>query len=136
MSTDTIRLADRMRHIGMSPTMKGTIEAERLRRQGIDVVDLGAGAPDFPTPHFVTEAAHKALDAGFTKYTANMGIAELREAVATRYQQDYGVRYQSDEVIITAGGKQALFHAALALLEPGDEVIVHTPGWPTLAEQV
>jgi len=136
MSTDTIRLADRMRHIGLSPTMKGTIEAERLRRQGVDVVDLGAGEPDFPTPAFITAAAHAALDAGFTKYTANMGTAELREAVVARYQQDYGVRYQPDEVIITAGGKQALFHAAFALFQPGDEVIVHTPGWPTLTEQI
>ena len=136
MSIDTIRLAERMQHIAMSPTMKGTIEAEKLRRQGIDVVDLGAGEPDFPTPAHVTAAAHAALDAGFTKYTANMGVAELREAVAARYLQDYGVRYQSDEVIITAGGKQALAHAAFALFQPGDEVITHAPGWPTIAEQI
>ena len=136
MSTDTIRLAERMQHIGLSPTMKGTIEAEKLRRQGVDVVDLGAGEPDFPTPAHVTAAAHAALDAGFTKYTANMGVAELREAVAARYVQDYGVRYQPDEVIITAGGKQALAHAAFALFQSGDEVITHAPGWPTISEQI
>jgi aspartate aminotransferase len=129
-------LADRMRHVGLSPTMKGTIEAERLRRAGVDVVDLGAGEPDFPTPAHVTQAAHAALDANFTKYTANPGMAELRAAVADRYAADYGVRYEPDEVIATAGGKQALFHAALALFEPGDEVITHAPGWPTLVEQI
>src|SRR5688572_646497 len=110
MKTDTIRLADRMRHIGLSPTMKGTIEAERLRREGADVVDLGAGEPDFPTPPHVAAAAHAAIDANFTKYTANPGISELRAAVASRYREDYGVSYQPDEVIITAGGKQALLH--------------------------
>jgi aspartate aminotransferase len=136
MSTQDIRLADRMRHIGLSPTMRGTIEAERMRREGIAVIDLGAGEPDFPTPMHVIAAAHEALDRGFTKYTANMGIHELRSAVAARYQQDYGVTYQPDEVIVTAGGKQALFHAALALFGPGDEVITHTPGWPTIAEQI
>ena len=136
MTTDTLRLAERMQHIGMSPTMKGTVEAERLRRLGKDVVDLGAGEPDFPTPAHVTAAAHDALNKNFTKYTANMGVAELREAVGTRYRDDYGVSYAPDEVIITAGGKQALFHAALALFGPGDEVIAHAPGWPTIVEQI
>jgi aspartate aminotransferase len=136
MSTDTLRLAQRTREIGLSPTMKGTIEAERLRRQGVDVVDLGAGEPDFPTPPHVIAAAHAALDSQFTKYTANMGILELREAVGFRYREDYGVSYAPDEVIITAGGKQALLHAALSLFGPGDEVITHMPGWPTIVEQI
>jgi len=136
MSRDPARLADRMRHVAMSPTMKGTIAAERLRREGVDVVDLGAGEPDFPTPAHVTEAAHAAIRSNFTKYTANMGIADLREAVCARYRADYGVSYAPDEVIITAGGKQALLHAAFALVGPGDEVITHVPGWPTLVEQV
>ena len=116
--------------------MKGTIEAERLRRQGVDVVDLGAGEPDFPTPPHIIAAAHAALDKNFTKYTANMGVLELREAVGARYQQDYGVTYAPDEVIITAGGKQALLHAAMALFGPGDEVVTHMPGWPTIVEQI
>jgi aspartate aminotransferase len=135
-TTDTIRLAERTRLIGLSPTMKGTIEAEKLRRQGVDVVDLGAGEPDFPTPPHITAAAHAAIDAQFTKYTPNPGVTELREAVAQRYKADCGVTYAADEVIITAGGKQALFHAAMALFGPGDEVITHTPGWPTLVEQI
>ena len=133
---ETMRLADRLRHVALSPTMKGTIEADRLRRQGADVVDLGAGEPDFATPPHIVAAAHAALDAGFTKYTANAGLLELRQAVASRYLEDHGVRYEPAEVIVTAGGKQALYHAALALFGPGDEVITHSPGWPTLGEQL
>jgi aspartate aminotransferase len=136
MSTDTIRLAERMKQVALSPTMKGTIEAERLRKTGADVVDLGAGEPDFPTPAHVTAAAHAALDSQFTKYTANPGIADLRAAIASRYQQDYGVTYAGDEVIVAAGGKQALYHAAMALFGPGDEVVTHAPGWPTIVEQI
>ncbi len=129
-------LADRMRQVALSPTMKGAIAAEQLKRQGIDLVDLGAGEPDFPTPSHVRAAAHAALDSNFTKYTANMGIADLREAVAARYREDYGVSYAADEVIISAGGKQALFNTAMALFGPGDEVVTHTPGWPTITEQI
>lgn len=129
-------LSERMKQIGLSPTMKGTMEAEKLRRQGIDVVDLGAGEPDFPTPAHITAAAHAALDRNFTKYTANAGVAELREAVAARYRTDYGVSYDAKDVILSAGGKQALFNAAMALFGPGDDVITHAPGWPTLVEQI
>lgn len=136
MSPNPTHLAERTAHIALSPTMKGTIEAERLRRQGVDVVDLGAGEPDFATPPHVTAAAHAAITNNFTKYTANMGIADLREAVAARYRTDYGVSYGADEVIITAGGKQALIHAAFVLFGPGDEVITHVPGWPTIVEQI
>ncbi|HET9372006.1 MAG TPA: pyridoxal phosphate-dependent aminotransferase [Vicinamibacterales bacterium] len=132
----TAPLAERIKHVGLSPTMKGTMEAERLRRSGVEVIDLGAGEPDFPTPDHVEAAAHAALHAHFTKYTSNNGMAELREAVAWRYQQDYGVSYALDEVIMTAGGKQACHHAALAAFGPGDEVILHAPWWPTLGEQV
>lgn len=130
------KLSERMQHVGMSPTMKGTVEAERLRRAGVEVIDLGAGEPDFPTPPHITAAAHAALDRNFTKYTSNAGVAELREAIAERYRTDYGVEYAPKDVIVTAGGKQALFNAAIALLGPGDEAITHAPGWPTLVEQI
>jgi aspartate aminotransferase len=116
--------------------MRGTVEAERLRRAGVDVIDLGAGEPDFPTPPHVVDAAKRAVDAGFTKYTANAGVIELREAVAYRYREDHGVVYGADEILMTAGGKQALFHAAMALFGPGDEVITHAPGWSTIPEQI
>jgi aspartate aminotransferase len=136
MTTGALPLAGRMTAVALSPIMKGTIAAERLRRQGVDVVDLGAGEPDFPTPDHIRAAAHTALDQSFTKYTANAGVPELREAVARRYREDHGVTYAADDVLITAGGKQALFHAAMALFGPDDEVITHVPGWPTISEQV
>ncbi len=136
MTVESPRLAERMRRLGMSPTMTGTAAAEKLRREGVDVVDLGAGEPDFPTPAHIAAAGHAAIDAQRTKYTTNAGILDLRQAVAARYREDYGVTYSPDEVIITAGGKQALFHAALGLFGPGDEVITHVPGWPTIVEQV
>jgi aspartate aminotransferase len=113
-----------------------TAEADRLRRQGIDVVDLGAGEPDFPTPEHVKAAAHAALDENFTKYTPSAGIPELRQAVCQRYETDYGVGFKPEEVIITAGGKQALYNTAMVLFDHGDEVITHAPYWPTIPEQV
>lgn len=129
-------LADRTTRIGVSPTMKVAAEAMRLKAQGVDVVDLGAGEPDFPTPQHVAAAAHAAIDANFTKYTTNSGTDELKRAVCARYLADYGIEYSPAEVILTAGGKQALFNAAMCLFGPGDEVITHMPGWPTLVEQI
>jgi aspartate aminotransferase len=129
-------LAERTTRIASSPTMKGLIAAERLRRAGVDVVDLSAGEPDFPTPAHVKEAAHAAITANFTKYTANSGTSELKQAIIERYRADYGVTYTEAEVIVCAGGKQALVNAALAVFNPGDEVITHAPGWPTITEQI
>src|SRR5687768_667276 len=129
-------LAERTRRIGVSPTMKVAAEALRLKAQGVDIVDLGAGEPDFPTPAHVSAAAHAAIDANFTKYTTNSGTDELKKAVCARYRADYGVEYSPAETIITAGGKQALFNAAMCLFGSGDEVITHMPGWPTLTEQI
>lgn len=128
--------AARMGQIAPSPTLKVTAEADRLRRAGVDVVDLGAGEPDFPTPEHVKAAAHDAIDQNFTKYTPSAGILELRQAVCQRYGADYGVRFAPDEVIITAGGKQALYNSAMVLFDEGDEVITHAPYWPTIPEQV
>src|SRR5512132_2071245 len=95
-------LADRMLKVEASPTLKVAAEAERLRSLGIDIVDLGAGEPDFATPAHVVDAARRALDAGFTKYTANVGIHELRQAIVDRYFEWYGVQYTPAETIVTA----------------------------------
>ena len=129
-------LAERTTRIGVSPTMKVAAEALRLKAQGVDVVDLGAGEPDFPTPEHISAAAHAAIDANFTKYTTNSGTQELKQAVCDRYRADYAVAYTPAEAIITAGGKQALYNAAMCLFGRGDEVITHMPGWPTLTEQI
>jgi aspartate aminotransferase len=131
-----MNLAARMGHVAPSPTLKVAAEADRLRRAGVDVVDFGAGEPDFPTPDHVNAAAHAAIDAGYTKYTPSAGAADLREAVCHRYREDYGVAFTPAEVIATAGGKQALFNTAVALFEPGDEVVTHAPYWPTIVDQI
>jgi aspartate aminotransferase len=128
--------AQRLAHVSASATLKVAAEAERLRRAGYSVVDFSAGEPDFPTPDHVNAAAKAAIDAGFTKYTVAPGIPELREAICARYKRDYGVDITAAEVLITVGGKQALFNTALALFDPGDEVITHAPYWPTIPEQV
>jgi len=129
-------LAARAGRIATSPTMKVAAEAIQLKAQGIDVIDFGAGEPDFPTPRHICDAAKAAIDANFTKYTTNSGSEELKRAVVARYRDDYGVEYSTSEVIITAGGKQSLFNAVMVLFGPGDEVITHVPGWPTLVEQI
>lgn len=129
-------LSSRVSRVAPSPTLRVTAEADRLRRQGIDVVDLGAGEPDFATPDHIKAAARAAIDANFTKYTPSAGIIELREAVCERYRLDYGVQYRPEEAIITAGGKQALYNVAMALFDHGDEVITQAPYWPTIPEQI
>ena len=129
-------LSARSGRIAVSPTMKVAADAIRMKAQGIDVIDFGAGEPDFPTPAHIGAAAKRAIDANFTKYTANAGTEDLKRAIVERYKVDNGVDYTTAEVICSAGGKQALFNSVLALFGPGDEVITHMPGWPTLVEQI
>ena len=134
--SDSIRLAARLDKVGASQTQQVLVAVERLRRQGVDVIDLGAGEPDFPTPDHVKTAAAAAIRDNFTKYTAGAGITELREAIASQYAERYGVTYDTTGVVVTSGGKQALYNIAVALFGPGDEVITHAPGWPSIVEQV
>jgi aspartate aminotransferase len=129
-------LAARATRIAVSPTMKVAADAMRLKAQGVDVVDFGAGEPDFPTPPHIEAAAHRAIDAHFTKYTTNSGTDDLKRAIVERYRADDGIEYAPSEVIVSAGGKQALFNAIMAIFDRGDEVITHVPGWPTLVEQI
>jgi len=128
--------SERIRQVRLSPTQKVGQEAEALKAQGIDIINLGPGEPDFDTPSHIKEAARAALDDNFTRYTANVGIVELREAVCQRYSQDYGFTSSVKNVIVSAGGKQALFNVAMAVLNPGDQVVIHAPGWPTIADQI
>src|SRR5436853_413103 len=130
------RLADRTNHIAASPTMAITATVDRLRRAGVEIIDFGAGEPDFTTPEPIKAAARMALDQNFTRYTPASGIVELKRAICDRYRADYGVEYTEAETLVTAGGKQALFNAALSVFDPGDEVITHAPYWPTLTEQI
>lgn len=130
------RLARRLGRVTPSATQQVLQAAGRLRRAGVDVVDLGAGEPDFPTPDPIRAAGIAAITEGFTKYTPTRGIPELREAICARYAADYGVTYAPEEVIVTAGGKQGLFNVAMALFDRGDEVVTHAPYWPSIVEQI
>jgi aspartate aminotransferase len=131
-----LRFASRVSQISTSPTMAVMAEAMRLRAQGVDVVDFSAGEPDFPTPAHIKRAGEKAIEDNFTRYTPNAGIPELRQAVADRYREDYGLEFESAGVIVTSGGKHALLNLMLAIVEAGDEVVIPTPYWMTFSEQV
>jgi aspartate aminotransferase len=112
------------------------MEAERLRSEGVDLIDLGAGEPDFPTPRNVKDAAEQAIENNFTRYTATSGIAPLRKAITEMMRRDFGASYDPSEVLVTMGGKQAIFNAMATLLNPGDEVLIPSPYWVTFPEIV
>jgi aspartate aminotransferase len=116
--------------------MKVAAEADRLRREGVDVVDFGAGEPDFPTPANIKQAAIDALAANFTKYTNAGGTPELRQAICERHKTDFGTSYSAAECLVTVGGKHAIFNLIQALVDPGDEVIIPVPYWVTYKDVV
>lgn len=132
----TAEIASRISTISVSSTMKVAAEADRLRREGIDVVDFGAGEPDFPTPANIKQAAIDALAANFTKYTNAGGTPELRQAICERHKADFGTGYSAAECLVTVGGKHAIFNLIQALVNPGDEVIIPVPYWVTYKDVV
>jgi len=111
--------------------MKVAAAADRLRRQGVDVVDFGAGEPDFPTPDNIKQAAIQAIHDNFTKYTPAGGTVDLKEAICERHAKDYGTNYKPNECIVTVGGKHVIFNLMQVLVNPGDEVIIPVPYWVT-----
>src|SRR3954470_19699295 len=119
-----LELSERIALISVSSTMKVAADADRLRREGVDVVDFGAGEPDFPTPNNIKQAAIQALTSNFTKYTNTAGIQELRQAICERHRLDFGTDYSVAECMVTVGGKHAIFNLIQALINPGDEVII------------
>ncbi len=119
-----------------SSTVAVNARALELKRAGVDVISMAAGEPDFDTPDHVKQAAIEALQAGKTKYTAVEGIPELREAIAAKLERENKLTYQPSQISVTAGGKQALYNACFALIEPGDEVILPAPFWVTYPEQI
>jgi aspartate aminotransferase len=122
--------------IALSETMKIAAAAKRMRAEGHDVIDLSAGEPDFTTPEHICRAAKRAIEEGFTHYTQNPGLPELRAAIAGKLAQENGVSYDPDSIIVTAGAKQALFNACAVLLEEGDRVVVPSPYWVSYPEMV
>ena len=127
--THAIKLTERIHRIEPSATMAVLAEADKLRSQGIDVVDFGAGEPHFATPQHIKDAAIAAIQANFTKYTAVAGTAELRDAIVKRHAADLHSDYRREEVIASVGGKHALFNALQVLVDHGDEVILPVPYW-------
>ena len=132
----TLDLAERVSRISESSTMKVAADADRLRREGVDVVDFGAGEPDFPTPDNIKKAAIAALDANFTKYTPTGGTVELKQAICARHREDYGTDYAPAECIASVGGKHAIFNLMQILIGDGDEVIIPVPYWVTYKDVV
>lgn len=129
-------ISERARRIGVSQTLKISEKAKQMKREGIDVIDLSVGEPDFPTPLNIKEAAKRAIDENFTRYTASDGIVELKKAIIQRIKEDYGLEYNLDEVLVSCGAKHSLYNAVLAIVEKGDEVIVPSPYWVSYPEMV
>ena len=129
-------IAERISSISVSSTMKVSADAERLRGEGVDVVDFGAGEPDFPTPDNIKQAAVRAVEQNFTKYTAAGGTLELKKAVCEMHARDFGTDYKPNECMITVGGKHAIFNLTQALVNPGDEVVIPVPYWVTYQDVV
>jgi aspartate aminotransferase len=122
-------IADRLSLIQPSQTIAVTKKARDLKAAGRDVIGLGAGEPDFDTPPHVIAAAKKAMDKGITRYTDVNGLVELREAIIGKFKRENGLDYKIDEIAVSCGGKQVIFNALMATLNPGDEVIIPAPYW-------
>lgn len=131
-----MKLSQSLTRIAPSRTVGMTDRASELRANGRDIISLSVGEPDFATPAHVIAAAKAALDAGETKYTPVAGTQRLREAAALHFARDLGITVPPSQVIVSAGGKQAIFHALLATLDPGDEVLIPAPWWVSYPEMV
>lgn len=134
MSTSSFQESIYVADMEVSSTLAVLMEAERLRAEGVELIDLGAGEPDFPTPRNIKDAAEQAIEKDFTRYTATSGIAPLRKAITEMMRRDFGAVYDPSEALVTIGGKQAIFNAMGTLLNPGDEVLIPSPYWVTFPE--
>jgi len=128
--------ADSLNRIQPSATIAVSTKARELKAKGRDVISLGAGEPDFDTPPNIKEAAKRALDAGKTKYTDVDGIPELKAAIAAKFKRENGLDYKTSQISVGTGGKQVLYNALIATLNPGDEVVIPAPCWVSYADIV
>lgn len=131
-----INLSTRVQRIKPSPTLAITARAKALRASGKDIISLGAGEPDFDTPDHAKEAAIQAIREGFTKYTAVDGIPSLKQAIITKFSRENNLQYETDQILVSVGGKQSFYNLAQALLNPGDEVIIPAPYWVSYPDMV
>jgi aspartate aminotransferase len=127
-------LSERIKNMRESATLKMASLARSLKAQGLDIIDLSLGEPDFDTPSHIKEAAKEALDAGYTKYTPVAGLLELREAICEKFDRDNGLHFQPAQIVVSNGAKQSIANLCLSLLNPGDEAIVFSPYWVSYAE--
>ncbi len=131
-----MRLSRRVDRIATSPTLAIKAKADQMKKDGIDVIGLGAGEPDFDTPDNIKGAAIKAIKEGFTKYTPAGGTAEIKQAICEKLSRDNGLTYKESEVIVSCGAKHSLYNIALVLFEEGDEIIIPAPYWVSYPEQI
>src|SRR5688572_3065906 len=130
------QVSDNVAKMQASSTLAAMQAADTLRAAGVNVVDFGAGEPDFDTPDNIKRAAAEAMRAGKTKYTPTGGTREIQKAIIDFYQREFGASYELPEVMATSGGKQAIFNAVVSLINPGDEVLMAKPYWVTFPEVV
>ena len=131
-----VQLSHRVNSIKPSPTLAVTNRAAELRAAGQNIIGLGAGEPDFDTPEHIKQAAIEALNRGFTKYTAVDGTPALKQAIIAKFERENGLKYEANQILVSCGGKQSFFNLSLALLNPGDEVIIPAPYWVSYPDMV
>ncbi len=124
-----MKISQRASLVKPSPTLAVTAKAKALKAKGVDVIGFGAGEPDFDTPVHIKDAAKKALDEGFTKYTPESGTDDLKQAISKKYEQDNGLKYETSQIIVSCGAKHSLYNLFQAILDPGDEVVIFAPYW-------
>src|SRR5688500_17032171 len=129
-------LAERMKLVSESITLAVSAKAAALKKSGVDVVGFGAGEPDFDTPTYIKDAAKAALDKGQTKYTPTPCCPELKQAISDKFERKNHLPYEPGQITVGAGGKHCLYMAFMAVLNPGDEVIIPAPFWVSYPEQV
>ena len=131
-----VQLSNRVNSIKPSPTLAVTNRAAELRAAGQNIIGLGAGEPDFDTPEHIKQAAIEAINNGFTKYTAVDGTPALKKAIIAKFERENGLKYEANQILVSCGGKQSFFNLSLALLNPGDEVIIPAPYWVSYPDMV
>ncbi len=129
-------ISTRVAQISPSVTLAITAKAKQMKAEGIDIIGFGAGEPDFDTPDHIKEAAKKAMDEGFTKYTPASGTAELKEAICEKFKNDNNLDYTSQEIIVSCGAKHSIYNAIITLCSEGDEVILPSPYWVSYPEMI
>lgn len=129
-----MQISDRAKNTAPSPTLAITAKVRALKAQGVDVIGFGAGEPDFDTPEAIKKAAIQAIQSGFTKYTPSTGTPEIKDSIIAKFKRDNNLDYTRKEIVLSCGAKHSLFNTFMALINPGDEVIVPSPYWVSYPE--